>query len=433
MFRIIRHIFLLCVMAAGLSSCIYEHFPVDEVEGGENRPDRTLLVLNIRPIDANATAATAPAERVKTVRVIIVNTGDAGNAPVVECNRIIKLPEMSAAGFYHTFNWITVAGTKQIYVIANEDYVAPGFSTQLGTYAENAAPRDLTQWLSDYYFEPNYTPDAANNLYLPYTYYNDAVTAIKGQVNNVKAYLAPVATKFIFNFYNYRPDDVMVSGISVDYINKANYLFAHVGPDDTEKEFDGTYYPWPEWLALISDESWNNTGFTPNDAFNKLYGWITDYTMPDSDDDGEEDKGAKYVFRPTTDSFTVDAGTEIPGEDNTKPVITPGSATVGPVYVPESKNLTDPADESTLEEQMYYLTLGLIDTAAGSTAPDFTGVPIPNLKALFRNTYVIINVKMSRGDIEVYAQIADWNQRSVNGWLTEGTAPSPNPFAKPLK
>lgn len=414
---------MICLLAVVFESCIYDDFTA---EGTGNAPfeDRTVLKLNIRSVNVGTSSAT-PVEKIKSLRAIIINSGDSENPSVIECNRTIELPEMTAAGLEYSFYWPSVEGVKQIYIIANESSISQDMTELLDAFKENSEADTLLDFLTDYSFEPSYTVNSDDNIYLPYSYHNKDLNVVQGEVNNVAAYLVPVATKFIFNFINYREDAVNVNGISMEYANKSNYLFAKVGPTDIAREFDGTYYYWVEWLAKVSEESWKNTGFTTNEDFNKLYGWISDYEMPDDNDSDV------FEFVAVSETFPVDAATE--DEEDGKPVIIPYKKTVGPFYVPESKNLIAPDSSEPLTQQMYYLTIGLEDTAVGSTAPEFISVPIPNLGALFRDTYVIVNINMSGGDIEVYAQIAEWTQKTAYGIVNEVNPPNPNPFASPKK
>ena len=72
---------------------------------------------------------------------------------------------------------------------------------------------------------------------------------------------------------------------------------------------------------------------------------------------------------------------------------------------------------------MYYLTFNFTDTRDNSPlelADEY--LYIDNLNALFRNTFCIINVRLGQGDVDVYAEIADWNQKSIQGWVNEGQA-----------
>ena len=396
----------------------------DEMEGGGIAGDRTMLLLRVSPLNTQTTSQT-PVEKVKTLRIIIINED------VIECNRSFDIPTTLASQLTYTLTWPTLAGTKEVYVIANEESVENGLGKFLDNFAENSesSKSKFQEWLKDYYFSPEYTVED-NSIYLPYTSYYGNLTVQKEEAKKITAYLVPVATKFIFNFTNNRDYPVNVNGISFDKANKSNYLFAQVGEKDLKKDFDGTSYYWIDWLAKVSEASHGSAGFSSNEEFNKLYGWISEYEIP------KGDEAETYVFKVEDAPITVEGVTT---DETDETVSIPGRCTVGPFYVPESKNVEDmkdndgkpvtDSDGNPVKEHVYYLTIGLKDTAPGKTAPEFTNVVIPNLKALFRNTYVVINVNMSQGAIEVYAEIHEWTKKEAYGWVVEGKEPSPNPMS----
>lgn len=397
--------------------------------GGGTTGDQTMLVLQISPLDSQTTDQ-VPVEKVKTLRIIIINTAQS----VIECNRLIEyLPTTIASQLSYTLIWPTYEGKKDIYIIANEESLPDGFREALAVYNEKDAIDidDFKTQIQDYSFEPKYEIKD-NSIYLPYTYYKDNLVANEHEVTNVAAYLVPVATKFIFNFTNKRDAAVQVNSISLEAVNSQNYLFAKVGETDSYKQLlnDDTKYYWVDWLAKVSELSHGYPGASLNQSFNEKYGWITEYDIP------KEDKWNTYFFVDSQNSFAVE------GKD--KGTNGGNMVTAGPFYIPESKYIpykeedtndnngtTSTDDENSPQEQQqeYYLTMEFFDTVEGKTAPEFKDVAIPNLKALFRNTYVIINVNMSQGDVEVYAEIAEWNKKSANGWVVEGSAPNPNPMS----
>lgn len=398
--------------------------------GGGTTGDQTMLVLQISPLDSQTTDQ-VPVERVKTLRIIIINTAQS----VIECNRLIEdLPTTIASQLSYTLIWPTKKGEKDIYVIANEGSLPNDFRTALAVYNEKDSI-DIDNFkteIQDYSFEPKYKVENDNSIYLPYTYYKDNLVANEHEVTNVAAYLVPVSTKFIFNFTNKRDAAVQVNSISLEAVNSQNYLFAKVGETDSYKQLldEDTKYYWVDWLAKVSELSHGYPGASLNQSFNEKYGWITEYDIP------KEEQPHKHVFIEET-ILVEEAKSDETGATGT----IPGKYTAGPFYIPESKYIpykeegtndnngttyTDDENSPQEQQQEYYLTMELEDKGANKKAPDFTHVAIPNLKALFRNTYVIINVNMSQGDVEVYAEIADWNRKNAKGWVVEdGSASKP--------
>lgn len=416
------------------ASCIFEY-----PEDFENYDDafidnnKVVLQLNIQPLTSSASAN--PTEKIKSVRVIVVKNG-AGAAPdSIECNRLIEVPYMPAKDYAYILRLNSSPGIKDIYVLANENSIATDISTMLNGYAENKPAGDFAEWIDAYAFSPVYTPDKNNDLYLPYSYSRTGLEPKAGKVNTVNVWLIPVATKFIFNFTNNRSYDVNVNGISMAYANKSNFLLGHPGSGELTKQYNGQDLYWVDWLAEISKNSWRYPDFSGNEGYNGEVGWISGYTLPYPDDYGVY----TFIAQGSADIFTVKAATtHVEGEVETT---IPGKYSTPVYYIPESSNFirlgadrtntgiegSGEGDDGEAQEQRYYLTILLEDTGP-SNAPEFKDVAIPNLKALFRNTYVIIDLTMSEGDIEIYAEIAPWSPKTANGWVNEGNAPSNNPF-----
>lgn len=398
--------------------------------------NKTVLQLNIRTL---AASAGAPTEKIKSLRVVIIGKGaDASIPDTIECNRLIQINELVAQDYSYVMMWNSRPGNKDIFVVANEGSVDNNITTLLNGYAENKGANDFISVVNGYAFNPQYTVDATNSIYLPYTFSQQDIEPKTGVVNTINAWLVPVATKFIFNFTNNRPNGIKVNGISMKYANQSNYLLARPGEDELEKEYNGKTLSWVDWLAEVSKNSWSFPDFSPNEGFNNDVGWIVDYSVPNPGDAGI------YTFIKDYEAgeiFTVDGATTT--ETDGVETVVPGKHSTRIYYLPESVNFErlgdlaatqpDPDDEEQGDqkptEQIFYLSMLFEDTAPNaSTPPVFQDIPIPNLKALFRNTYVIINVTMSEGDIELYAEIAPWNIKTANGWVNEGGAPSNNPF-----
>ena len=329
------------------------------------------------------------------------------------------------------------------------------------------------------YFEPKYEPrgntDGTKEIFLPYTTFYDNVTFAKPEKSETKAtrtepesgeaaagnrvtmYLVPVATKFIFQFINDRKADIELQNIKiggtvvdktaditggVDFekddkdkkvmvggLNRSNFLMAAVGQNDIKKTFadDGKEYRWVDWLAKVSELSHGHVSSGDVNAdFNKKYGWISDYSMPvvaQSDFetwtivDKKADAGKYPTVRGTKYNNLTEEGRSI---------------VMGPYYMPESRYEVTYEQEFTengkkvtkrITEQRYTLNLYLHDKDSASTAGALDlefAEPVGNIGALFRNTYVIIVVRMGgKVDLNVYAQVEAWNRQSVYGTATE--------------
>lgn len=445
-----RHIcifFLAILGVCGFTSCVYDYYDDEEdpdVSLGTEYADRAFLALHVSPVDTRGATSGNVTERIKTLRVIVLNNKDGKDS--VEYNKLISLGDLGFTPSYFTYDMMlpTIPGNKRLYFIANEKSVGSfmmdtnsSSSGELSAWLDSFQPKSADETfdqtaknfentINSIYFAPQYIANDGH-IFLPYTSYYGNLNVDKGKVKEVTAYLVPVATKFTFKFINNRTYGVGVNEISLSKKNRDNFLFAHVGSSDSCKIFvdDNQSYYWVDWLAKVAEESHNHqSSVGDNELFNSKYGWIKDYSMPTTD---YEDAKFLESLEPTVSGKTV---TGVEGSPDYSE--TPGTLELGPFYVPESRYEIPFTDESgqTVTEQSYGLTLGLVDTKPnGKPAPTFENVTIDNLKALFRNTSVVITVVMSEGTIDAYAEINPWTQKTANGWVVEGEEPANNPYA----
>ena len=426
---ILSTVALLCVTA--IMSCNRDILEEDYSSDGKR-----LLVIHIDVVSTSRSATTS--EMIDNLRILMIDE----DADTIEVNQQVTFDipgGIPAANFPYDFTCYTNSGNKKFYLLANEDRIPAitytngntSLPSNLSDLLDSFQPGDmnideLDAALNSVSFSPQYPEDDNGKIYLPYSSFYDNVFVSEtpdngeGLRTTTEMFLVPVATKFTFNFTNARDYAVDVNGISIKNINTSNYLFGQVGSTDQTKtlpEGGGSLY-WVDWLAEISKLAQQSPGYYPNMSFNEKYGWISDYSLPfETTTNIPED----YIFVGEQESFPVDGVLDSQNGEA-------GVYTAGPFYVPESKNFFDPITNTSSTNQMYFLTLVLKDTDDIKEAPEFEDVYIPNLKTLFRNTNVIININLEQGNIEVYAEIAPWNQKSINGWVTEGGAPNPNPF-----
>ena len=439
--RYISYFIIAALLACGVWGCDRGFDPDEPDLDGE---EKYMLLLHVMPIAAGETAdatATEVTERIKSLRIIVLTVpdeesdGTTASTPKIEYNKLEDIKEGKASAFEHPVSlWLT-KGKKDIYLIANEESVddiqyspeMAGLPTMFSTFLERydllknpeADAAEFKKAVEAIYFKPNYVIDGQKRIYLPYTSYYQLEVKEEEEnnptKNNPTMYLVPVATKFTFKFINKRDNDVTVSKISVKGTDTHNFLLAHVGEDEYEKDFvneDGktTSLYWIDWLAKVSEAT---HGAADNAAVNEKYGWISDYKIPAGSKNAETD------FIAETDQVIVPTQKKDPAGDGSE-LDEPGVLVLGPYYRPESrreKTVTDEEGKETREHE-YLLTLDLKDSKSGD-GPEFINIPIENLHALFRNTSVYITVTMSSGDVEVYAEISDWNRHEANGWVSD--------------
>lgn len=440
--NIILYIFA-AVLIAAFPSCGLNNEP----NNGYGEKDRCYLKFSISPV-ATRSLSGAEHERIKSLRIIILDKkGDK-----IECNHYVSLQDegkraVLASDLIYEYTWPTTPGTKKIYVIANEESVGElsfqppqdvtlnseiisetSLKSILDSETNSMSAIDFGNIMNSVYFNPEYIPDSNGDYFITYVseYDNIKVGDFKDENSSEPAevmkniYLVPVSAKFIFNFINNRDYTVNINEISVINLNSENFLFARIGDLDYTKTLPEQTTPlyWIDWLAEVSRLSQAESSYYPNLNFNAKYGWITDYALP------EEKLPEQYYF------FIFEGMSKygVAGVVDNETEGESGTLTLGPFYVAESNNYYDPESGETMENQGYFLNVVFEDTAPNKEAAEFKNVKMSNLNALFRNTNVIVTLTLEQGYVEVYAEIADWNVNSVNGYLTEGGVPGSNPF-----
>lgn len=443
-----------------LFSCVMEDGPEGDCNEALTSDGKVNLLFRISSLDIQNTSDPV-SERIKSLRIIVLGEEN------IECNRLMDL-NTSASTFSYDFIWKTDPGLKQLYLIANEAsvtsltyqpeedvklperlpdnlpallnlYMPTSNETEGDTEEKDSESSDNTDAagvnkaeefinvMNSIYFEPDYSIEDGK-IFIPYTACYTDINAILNNVTPIDAYLVPVATKFVFNFTNNRTGTIQISDISLSYYNTENFLFARVGEDDYYKSFGSSAEPeyWINWLAKVSAASWqgDTPQFGPNQDFNNLYGWIADYALPLSQ---EEKDPLKYTFVPA-DKFVTVRALKVPATEEEEPE--PGTLTVGPFYLPESRNFINASyNDAPMDSQGYFLSMVFKDMSQeGKRTPTFENVSIDNLKALFRNTFVVIDIVMGEGGVDAYAEIAPWNKKYSYGWVIENSDSGQTPM-----
>lgn len=329
---------------------------------------RTALLDKTRAID---TPADNPVEYMYTLRIVILHADgsvehnvyvDFGNTPQTECFRVLK---------------VTRNETKKIYLIANEKSVSSELHGKLEALA--AGDNTFRSIVDELHFAPDY------KIPIPMSSVYDVPVNEESLVER-QFYLVRAATKFTFRFTNERENAVSVDAIAVSGIVGETYLIPH--KKEKEMFFEDEPLFWIEWLKKMADESQEHLDDT---SLADRRGWIQDYDIPSGQTHEEV-----IVRSPTLVSGLTYHVNEAP---------TPGKEIFPVFYLPESKNLKDRTQE--YGEQVYTMTLHLTEKhpEGGTGLPEenelsFTR-PFPNLKALFRNTHVLVDVTFWEEGVKV--------------------------------
>lgn len=401
------------VSACLMAGCINDNYPV---EGDDDLliGSQTYLMLHIQPLNAPASRADDnKSEDIKSLRVVMID--DETN--IIEINEKINTgleTLFSETGYY--YRAAATAGRKRFYIFANEESVTSinGVEDQSLTdlfSKENYHPTKLTDdsalsnengidfenEIKEIWFKSQYEFEG-DKIYLPYsTYY--AIELEAGEMYEAPMFLVPAAIKFDVHLYNYRQEQVCINSVAIESTADRCFLMGQVGQKDYIK--DGDY--WVDWLKKVSDDSQNYPAYDPNVGFNNARGWIFDYAIP-----SQTSHQLLYLFRNETQT-DADLMVDMSNGDNQ-----PGYKHLRTTYTHESRRAV--ADQQ--DNQQYYLQIKLYDSSIQQYIT--LSQHLPNVRALFRNTHVIINVIMKTGDMDIYAEIIPWTvDDTVNGFVTE--------------
>ena len=324
---------------------------------------RTGLLDQTRASDRVNDAVDNPVEYMYTLRIVILHENG-----TVEHNMYIDFGEIPQTECYRIFK-VTRNETKKIYLIANEENASTDLHEQLETLTTGNTT--FASIVDNFVFIPDYkNPIPMSSVY-------DVPVKEENLVER-EFYLVRAATKFAFRFTNKRKSKVSIDAIHISDIAGATYLIPHKR-EPLFMSFDDESLYWINWLKKVADESQQS----PDDVeLADRRGWIQAYDIPSETSHQE---------------VTVNGPLEVPSMTGDQP----GKAVFPVFYLPESKKLK--AGSATYGEQEYTLKL---DMSENGKELSFTKT-FPNLKALFRNTHVLVDITFTEKD-EVKVQVVPY-------------------------
>ena len=324
---------------------------------------RTGLLDQTRASDRVNDAVDNSVEYMYTLRIVILHENG-----TVEHNMYIDFGEIPQTECYRIFK-VTRNETKKIYLIANEENVSTDLHEQLETLTTGNTT--FASIVDNFGFIPDYkNPIPMSSVY-------DVPVKAENLVER-EFYLVRAATKFAFRFTNKRKSKVSIDAIHISDIAGATYLIPHKR-EPLFMSFDDESLYWINWLKKVADESQQS----PDDVeLADRRGWIQAYDIPSETSHQE---------------VTVNGPLEVPSMTGDQP----GKAVFPVFYLPESKKLK--AGSATYGEQEYTLKL---DMSENGKELSFTKT-FPNLKALFRNTHVLVDITFTEKD-EVKVQVVPY-------------------------
>lgn len=324
---------------------------------------RTGLLDQTRASDRVNDAVNNPVEYMYTLRIVILHENG-----TVEHNMYIDFGEIPQTECYRIFK-VTRNETKKIYLIANEENASTDLHEQLETLTTGNTT--FASIVDNFVFIPDYkNPIPMSSVY-------DVPVKAENLVER-EFYLVRAATKFAFRFTNKRKSKVNIDAIHISDIAGATYLIPHKR-EPLFMSFDDESLYWINWLKKVADESQQS----PDDVeLADKRGWIQAYDIPSETSHQE---------------VTVNGPLEVPSMTGDQP----GKAVFPVFYLPESKKLK--AGSATYGEQEYTLKLDMYENGKELS---FTKT-FPNLKALFRNTHVLVDITFTEKD-EVKVQVVPY-------------------------
>lgn len=366
---VLRHInaLLLAVLAVVMTACGGGNVVPEEPDDS----DDLFLVCNIGMVGETRANPVPQNESMRSLRIIILGADGA-----VESNEYIRFDSYRES--YSHISEVKREARKRIYFVANEESVASissdnnsyPLSGSLHAFLESvtAGDKDFEKKINAVHYEP----DFMNDITLTSMYDVDIPEGIRFVEKDF--WLVRVATKFSFIFENHRLyDDVQVDYFEISTVADRHFLMPRF-TNGNAPSFPG-YPTWIDWLRDISDLS----QIDPNNPTSDVSGWLTTYEIP----------GAAHqnVLRlPMTFGLPKYANGS------------PGTYRIDNVYAPESKRLRESGNMIRFEQQ-YFLRV-----VCNNGAKTFD-IALPNLRALFRNTHVVVEVTFTDGDFQIVPKI----------------------------
>ena len=368
--EILRHIVWMTILVSwALLSASCRGGEVSYTDEVQPDDDTAILVLRTGLLDQTRVsdrvndAVDNPVEYMYTLRIVILHENG-----TVEHNMYIDFGEIPQTECYRIFK-VTRNETKKIYLIANEENASTELHEQLETLTTGNTT--FASIVDNFVFIPDYkNPIPMSSVY-------DVPVKAENLVER-EFYLVRAATKFAFRFTNKRKSKVSIDAIHISDIAGATYLIPHKR-EPLFMSFDDESLYWINWLKKVADESQQS----PDDVeLADKRGWIQAYDIPSETSHQE---------------VTVNGPLEVPSMTGDQP----GKAVFPVFYLPESKKLK--AGSATYGEQEYTLKL---DMSENGKELSFTKT-FPNLKALFRNTHVLVDITFTEKD-EVKVQVVPY-------------------------
>lgn len=405
------------LLFAGLSAgCVYDNYDEDYIPSDV---ELVTLRIDVGTLGTRAGIASDLKEQMHSLRVVLLNA-----AGQIEYNNHYTQGTLEDASYVKADEaklfFRTQYGPKKIFLIANEEFTA-GVSGGFETLTEALDSKKVgDDGFEEFVNGLTFTPDFEEGLVLTSAYEFTVSGADKRDDTKPEAikkefFLVHVATKFELRFVNDREHPVTIDALSISSLAGDNaagdmYLMANFDPTSnlTKTGPDGRF--WIDWLADVSKDTTAKPELPDNEGVNSDYDWITDYNLPAAVQ--HKELNVKDLLNDLVGDWTIPTGGE--SQKITLPIF----------YASESKYNVG-ADNF----QNYTFSITLTDTDPERVNDPlrthvFTPETYPelcrfaNLHTLFRNTHVILTVRVSGApeDMELHLLIGicPWYEQTID-------------------
>lgn len=371
-----RHIMaLLCVaLAVAVTACGRGNdMPQEPAES-----QGLFLVCNIGMVGSTRASTPLPDnEKMHSLRIVVLN--DKG---IVENNEYFTFASCET---YARIMVLKSRSNKKFYLFANEESVSDmqcepagiSLSGSLHDYLES-----VTEGTADFkttIAAVNYIPDFSKPIPLNAMYDVEIPEGVGFLEKDF--WLVRAAAKFTFTFINKRKyTDITIDKFEVNGIADRQFLMPKFTGGNTPV-FTG-FPTWIDWLRDVSDK----TQIDPDDPTADESGWLTGYDIPDETVTGKLSYTTSFIINPTP-------ANAVRGEE------------IANLYCCESKNRLSGAVGVVDNEQQYTVHLECSGKFGDTDEQRTFDIPLPNLRALFRNTNPHVIISFTEKEFEVNAVV----------------------------
>lgn len=288
--------------------------------------------------------------------------------------------------YYDVFQVVGGEG-KKIYAIANPD--ATGFD--FDNYPAGSAGFEAAFDSHVYTFDPSLPIAMTDSRVI------DADQLEPGVRTDVNLNLARVATKFSIDITNLRDEEVEITSLTINAVAGRQYAMPHFAGEDGKyiidnngwKGFDFgelTDMHWSDWLKLAVDESQAAPADT---TLADRRGWIVGYSVP-----ADADHQDRPISLPSQVKIAKNTLMAMPVQ-----------------YFAESRsgllsNSEFGGGAGAGYEQEYTATINFKSVEGGDKC--FDNVVLPNVRALFRNTHVVVHIFLYQEKVKAEVRVVPY-------------------------